>query len=394
MSQAKNSDLPARIVRLISSYGLMVVVLFFLLILTLLGTLEQRGRGIFDVVESYFTSPFVVHYFGPVPVPLPGGYLLMVILFLNLLVGAIIKARKDWRHPGMLIAHAGMLLLLIAGMVSTHYSVRGYMQLSENEQSGEIRSFTEWTLELAEVGSDGRLAPQALVVGGGELEGIRRDEQRVFQSPELPFDVYVNGYARNARPGRERPGAAGKAIDGFVLQPLKPEMEVERNLPGAYLAFHAKDSEDVEEGILWGAARAPLVFTIGGKKWAAQFVKAKWEIPFVVRLDDAVGEWHPGSGIPRAFESHITKIEDGVEEKIRIYMNHPLRHRGYTFFQRNFEAGQQGVTSDISVFDVVKNPADQWPLYSLIIVGVGLLVHFVQKLAGYLKRSRVQRAAA
>ena len=32
----------------------------------------------------------------------------------------------------------------------------------------------------------------------------------------------------------------------------------------------------------------------------------------------------------------------------------------------------------------MKNPADKWPEYSLYVVTLGLLIHFIMKLAGYL----------
>jgi hypothetical protein len=40
-----------------------------------------------------------------------------------------------------------------------------------------------------------------------------------------------------------------------------------------------------------------------------------------------------------------------------------------------------------SVFEVVKNPADKWPEYSLYIVAFGMLVTFLTKFGGYLASS-------
>jgi hypothetical protein len=44
-----------------------------------------------------------------------------------------------------------------------------------------------------------------------------------------------------------------------------------------------------------------------------------------------------------------------------------------------------------SVFAVVQNPADHWPLYSCIIVACGLLIHLLQKLARYLRAENRRR---
>lgn len=408
-SEHSLKNVPRLLFKVLVSYGLVVVVLSFMLILTLLGTLEQTDRGIYDVVESYFNSAFVVHRFDDIPflgegagfaLPLPGGYLLMVILFVNLLCGAIIKARKEWRRPGMLIAHSGILLLLLGGMVSTHFSDRGFMQLFESESGSEFISFTDWQIEIAEAGADGKLS-EALVIPPADLWDMRQDEKRTFTSAELPFDVVVNGYARNAMP-MEASSLGGKEIstrkiDGFVLNPLREEKETERNIPGLYAAFPAKGggAAAAQEAILWGGSPHPYTLTIGDRKWAVTLTKAKWEMPFTVRLDDFKAVYHPGSEIPAKFESYITKIEDGVEEKVKIWMNHPLRHEGYTFFQRSFGSDEPDPQTgrQFSVFDVVRNPADQWPLYALIVVGTGLLVHFVQKLGSYLARALEKRPA-
>ncbi len=40
-----------------------------------------------------------------------------------------------------------------------------------------------------------------------------------------------------------------------------------------------------------------------------------------------------------------------------------------------------------SMFQVVKNPADHWPLYSLIVSSIGLGIHFLTKLFRFLNRS-------
>jgi cytochrome c biogenesis protein ResB len=91
------------------------------------------------------------------------------------------------------------------------------------------------------------------------------------------------------------------------------------------------------------------------------------------------------------YESEITKFEDGQEERSRIYMNHPLRHKGYTLFQESFQEYPDG--TQYSQLAVWRNPADQWPLYSCIVMSVGLLFHMVQKLLKYMKVESERRAA-
>ena len=44
-----------------------------------------------------------------------------------------------------------------------------------------------------------------------------------------------------------------------------------------------------------------------------------------------------------------------------------------------------------SVFEIVRNPADHWPEYSLYIVAFGMLVTFLTKLGGHLSASSRKR---
>ena len=75
------------------------------------------------------------------------------------------------------------------------------------------------------------------------------------------------------------------------------------------------------------------------------------------------------------------RIEEEQTEAVLIKMNEPMRTQGYTFFQASW-GPQDARPGDklFSVFEVVKNPADKWPEYSLYVVAVGLCGHFLATL--------------
>ncbi len=117
--------------------------------------------------------------------------------------------------------------------------------------------------------------------------------------------------------------------------------------------------------------------------------KKEFALPFTIRLEDFIHEMHPGTRMASNFESVVTKVEDGSERQINIRMNEPLRHEGYTFFQASWGPQNAGPNQALfSVFEVVRNPADQWPLYACYIISFGLSLHFLQKLYRYLQRER------
>ncbi|MCE9616575.1 MAG: cytochrome c biogenesis protein ResB [Lentisphaerae bacterium] len=383
---APSTGILSGIVRLLASYGLCIVLLCFLLLLTLLGTLEQAEVGLFAAQEKYFNSAFLIHrFFDLVPVPLPGVYLLLVLLFVNVTLGSLLRRTVNRRSIGMLIAHGGILVLLIGGYVAFHYSMHGSLQMYEKQSSDEFESYQDYVVEIR------RLAPapseRAWLIPTKTLESIGSSGTRTFTSADLPFDVILSQYLVNCRPV---PGGQPPALpprDGVALQPLARDPEVERNLAGVYIDVAPKAGGSSQGSILWGMERAPYTFQVGAERWSATLTHRKWRLPFTVYLDDFTVEWHPNTRMPRVYRSDITKIEGESREAIKISMNAPLRHRGYTLFQASW--GPQNAapgTPLFSGFAVVHNPADNWPLYACIIVSIGMLIHFLQKLYTYLKR--------
>ncbi|MDA1043970.1 MAG: cytochrome c biogenesis protein ResB [Verrucomicrobia bacterium] len=378
-------DIGDRIVRFLASYAFAVVILSFLLVLTFLGTLEQVDHGLYAVQKKYFDSLFLIHQlFGRLPILLPGVYLLMSLLFVNLTVGGIIRVRRSWRHPGTLIMHGGILVLLLGGFVAHHFSTSGNMQLYEGRSSNEFTSYYDWVIELRQRDEQGGTTVYS--IGPNTLKHLRPGEERNFHHDALPFDVNVAGYAINSRPRPSGGNSAFVSVDGFYLQSLPRDPEAEANVAGAYVTLTEKGGGASHEAIVWGFEFAPFVTTIGGTSWSVGMVRQKWELPFTILLDDFTVEMHPNTGIAKVFLSDVTKIEGRSQEKIKITMNEPFRYKGYTLFQSTWgPSNAEPGTPLYSGFSVVSNPADHWPLVSCIIVAIGMLIHFLQRLFVHLR---------
>lgn len=372
--------------RFCSSYGVSVVLLFFLLLLTFFGTLEQVNLGLHEVQKKYFESFFLVHHIGSLPVPLPGAYLVMALLFVNLTCGGILRARKDWRRPGMIIAHAGMLLMLVAGAWTYHFSTSGHLTLYEGGKSNEFVSYYTWELSIGEPGTG-----EELVIPGTDFKHLTDDAEGEFKATGvLPFKLYLSGYEPNAQPLRG--STDPRAADGIGIRGLPLAKEAERNMAAVYARIEREDGSG-ETGVLWGQARAPWTVDAGGKQWAIDLRKQRWQLPFTIELDKFHRDLHPGTAMAANFSSDVTKTQDGIEETVEIKMNEPLRHRPYTLFQSGWGPPDAGPNDRLySTFSVVKNEADQWPLYSCIVVTVGLLIHFLQRLVVHVRQQNRRTA--
>ncbi len=370
--------------RFAASSWVAVTLLFLLLVLVFFGTIEQVNQGLYEVQKNYFESAFVVHWlFGTVPLPLPGAYLLMGLLTVNLFCGGILRAPKHWRKPGLLIAHGGILYMVFAGFVTFHYSTNGYMTLYEGEQSDAFESHYEWELAIAETDGQNR----EFVIPAFDFSELKRGRARMFHAAGLPFEVIVHDFISNAAPVVDDHG-----VDGARLSEQPPEKEAEQNAPGLYADIRQKDGK-ILQGIVWAWARGPWVATVDGQDYTFELRHRRWHVPFVITLDKFTRELHPGTRMASNFQSNVTLSENGVSRKILIKMNEPLRHLGYTFFQSSWGPQNAGPNTPLySQFAVVKNPADQWPLYSTCVITLGLTIHFLQKLIGYLRSENRRRA--
>ncbi len=95
---------------------------------------------------------------------------------------------------------------------------------------------------------------------------------------------------------------------------------------------------------------------------------------------------HPGIGMPKSFASDVKVVEDGNERALKISMNEPLRAEGLVVYQASWGPSTARPGDPLfSTFAVVRNPADQYPLYSCIVIAIGLVLHFARKLIKHVK---------
>ena len=89
----------------LASYGFSCILFIFFFLMTLFGTWDQGNYGLYYCQKKYFESFVFFIKLGPVPFTLPGGYLLLTLLGLNLRVAGVMKIRLKWSNVGMFIVH-------------------------------------------------------------------------------------------------------------------------------------------------------------------------------------------------------------------------------------------------------------------------------------------------
>jgi len=370
-----------RVASLAGSLGLSCSLLLLLGLLTWLGTLEQARSGLYEVQRKYFESFVLLHDLGPVSLPLPGANLVLSLLALNLIVGGMLRIAKRRSTVGVMIVHAGILLMLAAGFAKWRFSSDGQITLYEGQRAAHFEDPYRYELSIVEHRESGeRLeyrVPQETLVPPRGAERVR------LRGEGLPFVVEVAGYARNARVQRKGPRfeVAVPVLEGLFLQQLEPELAAERNIAGAYLKLLGTGSDEPPQAIVWGAQAQPWSFRSAGRSFSFDLRRERHAMPFAIELDDFAKLDHPGTALPASFTSDVTVHAAGSESALRISMNEPLRRDGLVVYQASW--GPQGAGANarlFSTFAVVRNPADQWPLYSCIVITLGMLLHFGRKL--------------
>jgi cytochrome c biogenesis protein ResB len=334
-------------------------------------------------------------------VPLPGVYLLLVVLSVNLVAGGILRIRKDLTTMGVLVAHTGVLVMFAGALIESTYSQKGHTTMAEGTDVAEFESYYDWEIAVAKAAETGPVTE--FVIPGERFMGLAAGELSVFNSPEIPFDVVVHDVLANCEPmpaasarpmwGKDgRPLAVGLPVDGMALVEDVRNKEAEADTAGVYVTVRTA-SGALFQGILWARERFPMSVDADGSRWTIGLSHRRWKLPFTVHLDQFHRELHPGTGMAKAFESDVTKIQNGVPQKVKISMNAPLRQDGCTLFQSGFmEPGTPGAGGRWwSIFSVVRNPADRVPLFACIVITVGLLLHFSQKLVRHVRTQTWRR---
>jgi len=381
-----------RILATLCSLRLTVVLLGLLLLLTWLGTLHQVDHGLIAAKRKYFDSYVLLQTAGPFAIPLPGGLLVMGLLFCHLIIGGMLRLRWDSERAGVLIGHVGIAALLLSGFVQRFFAYEGYIKLHEGERSAHITSYLDWELVLSEATAEGRV--REFRIPQERFAAARSKNAMTFAHERLPFHLRVHHAMPHAIPQQARGEIPLPVRDGWYLHPLPRAKQTESEVPGAYIDVQPLDDSQPASGLVWGEERHGFTAQVADREWVITLRRQRRPLPFAMELEDFTAEFYPGTRKPRSFESVVMVHDDGAEERHRIVMNEPLRRDGHVVYQESW--GPQDAapgTPLFSRFAVMRNPADRWPIICCAIIAVGMSFHFGRKLLRYIRSEARKRDA-
>jgi hypothetical protein len=225
--------------------------------------------------------------------------------------------------------------------------------------------------EETDTASDGR---SEKIITSVDLERLKKDE--LLSIDALGISLRLELYYRNAHAytSGASPTTALNASGIGKLEPVKLEIEPEKNTPGTILEITIPGGESFKL-ILYGAESKPTQILLNGKKYNFQLRLKRYPMPFVLKLIDFVKEEHPGTETARSYKSLVAIETNGAWREKLIYMNNPLRYKEYTFYQSSFSIDQ--FNQERSTLAVVKNSGQWLPYLATFVTFAGLVVHFV-----------------
>jgi hypothetical protein len=162
-----------------------------------------------------------------------------------------------------------------------------------------------------------------------------------------------------------------------------PSLSEDDNAPAAARVFIATEGGERAEAVCMRGGR-PQRVTLGDRSVSLSYGPIVKELPYRIALDDFVLDTYPGSDNPASYESHVRLYdpEQGIEGRpVRIWMNHPLTHRGSKHFQSSYDQDRHG-----TVLSVNHDPG-KWPTYlGYILISLGFLLILARDLLWPQKR--------
>jgi hypothetical protein len=390
----------------LASLRLSIVLFVLSMFLVFCGTLAQMDNGLWAILSGFFRAwvawiPLQVFVrFGQVffwfpktwhvsgSFPFPGGYILGGALLINLIAAHLVRFRVSWKRSGILLTHAGIIILMLGELVTGLFAVESFMTI----ETGHSRNFVERTdkFELAVINSTDAKTDHVAVIPATLLKA--KTGERI-QDEQLPFDVevlrymYNSGEPRQIKPGENNPATAGVGTEGAVDEE-KPGVGVDPDqridMVSAYVTFRAKDS-----GESLGTYLVSLWFSedqavkVNGKEYRVALRLQREYKPYTLYLEEFRHDLYPGTTIPKNFSSKIRLMDPSKNEdrQVLIYMNNPLRYDGATFYQASWLPGDRGTK-----LQVVRNPGWLMPYISCTMVALGMVIHFGMNLLSFLQR--------
>ena len=371
-------------VKPLTSLKLTVFCLGCAMILVFLGTLDQVNIGVYEAENRYFKS-FFLYFTLPgttLKIPwFPSGYLVGGLLLVNLIAAHLARFKFTWRKAGILVLHSGVILLLLGQLFTSLFQVESQMRLDQGETKNYSVSYYHDELALIETSASD--FDQVISIPDSQLYKGHKIALPV-DSLEVGIDEYFVNSAL-LRPD-QLPSTTYPHLQigpmAVSVQTERTYKENERNMPTAAVSVWQGGRHVGSWNLAAGFPR-PVNFQTGGKNYQIVLQPKRVYKPFAIQLVQFSHDRYAGTDIPKNFSSRIRLLDPARHEdrETLIYMNHPLRYQGMTFYQSGFDNNDT-----TSILQVVQNPSWLIPYISCALIAFGMVLQFGMHLTSFVRR--------
>ena len=315
------------------------------------------------------------------------GTLSAVILF----IACIYLYRK---RAGMVLLHAGILLLLIGEFFTALFAVESTMTIREGQTVNFLDRSQKYELAFIEYSNPN--FDRVTVIPKDFLK-----INKINEFDELPFNIKLNSFMANSSQPQsinnitnfdqlKYPSYKGIGSEYYISNTREVSgASGERNAPAVDVElFDKKSGNSLGRYILslWCYPNfvnqiwdMPNLISFNGKNYRVylrnqrEFSLSPSGNEFSIKLLNFVHEKYQGTQTPKDFSSRIRLINSGdkIDRELKIWMNNPLRYAKKTFYQSGYLPEDKG-----TVLQVVRNDSWMIPYLSCMIVFVGMGAQF------------------
>ena len=333
-----------------------------LMILLVIGTIAQKYIGLYASLHLYFAS--FITFIGPIP--FPGGFTLMTILFINMLMKFLIFSEWSWQKSGTILTHLGVLILIIGGGITAATQKEGFLIIKQGESSTTIEDYHQRLFRITKDGTPILSIPHEKI-----------SEGKIISIPDTAASITIDQFCLHCRvemrgdhekAGWHAPGSSMKLADA------RPLPEHEQNMTGVEFTVRGIDDKQNGKYLTFDKFPKPPHINIDGTNYQFEIVREIRELPFRIHLISFEQKLHAGTDMAKAYQSDVNVIDGDTEWNVRIEMNEPLRYKGYTLYQSSFDMSGD---TPYTILNVVENKGQFFPYLATIVMVVGLVLHMI-----------------
>ena len=157
--------------------------------------------------------------------------------------------------------------------------------------------------------------------------------------------------------------------------------ENDRNQPAAIVSL-LQNGTPIGTCSLAAGFPSPVNLQGAGKSYQIVLRPKRFYKPFNIQLLEFRHDRYAGTEIAKNFSSRIRLMDPAQHEdrESLIFMNNPMRYRGYTFFQAGFENNDT-----TTILQVAQNPSWLVPYISCALIVFGMLLQFGMHLVSFVR---------